>query len=245
MISRRDDPDARFSRRRAPMPKMCIGLPPGVCCEVPPDPEFDELYPKKRVQFNGLGPLDLAAVFSAEPPHTGCTGRALATYSGGGNWEYEVPADQNLNITGASYVRLPAREPTDTEKAWLEGEGGLAFFTEDSQWLSRRVNGGAALAMAARYGLGTATGSLSGLPPKIKRLGKRVVDIGRMNMGPALTKRGIRSPNKGLMIFEGPRKTAWADTIEVDGVQYTAKTPQSQVFVSADGKVLDYTKPAS
>ncbi|KAL8937261.1 MAG: hypothetical protein Q9216_004509 [Gyalolechia sp. 2 TL-2023] len=225
---------------------MCIGLPPGVCCEVPPDPEFDELYPKKHVQFHGLGPFDIAAAFSAEPPHTGCTGRALASSSSGEGefWEHQIAEGDNRNITGASYVRLPAREPTEVEKAWLEGEGGLAFFTEDSQWISRRINGGAALAMAARFGLGTAGGGLSGLP-RIKRLGKRVVDIGRMNMGRVLSKRGVSSRNKGLMIFEGPKERAWAATIEVDGVQYTAKTPQSQVYVSADGRVLDYTKPAS
>ncbi|KAL9022930.1 MAG: hypothetical protein Q9196_007467, partial [Gyalolechia fulgens] len=80
--------------------------------------------------------------------------------------------------------------------------------------------------MAARYGFGTGTGTLTELSPRIKRLGKRVVDTGRLNMGPAVKKRGIRSASKGLMIFGGPLKKAWADTIEVDGVQYTAEAAQ-------------------
>ncbi|KAL8835236.1 MAG: hypothetical protein Q9170_003398 [Blastenia crenularia] len=245
-ISRRHDPDARFPRRGAPMPKMCINHPPGVCCEVPPDPDFDNLYPKKRVEFHGLDQHDVAAVFSAEPPNTGCTGNSLANYMGAGSWEFEIPEGDDRNITGACYARLPAREPTDAEKLWLEGEGALAFFTEDSQWMSRRTNGKAALSMAAKWGLGGAAGGSSGFPFGTKRLGKRVVDMARMNMGgPTNEKRGIRSAKKGFIIFEGPKKTAWADTIEADGVLYTAKPPQSQVFVSADGRVLDYTKPAS
>lgn len=246
-ISRRDDTNARFPQRGAPMPKMCINLLPGVCCEVAPDPEFDNLYPKKKVQFYGLGPNDVAAVFSAEPPNSGCTGNSLANYMGGGDWEFEVPEDDGRNITGACYARLPAREPTDAEKAWLEGEGALAFFTEDSQWMSRRTNGAAVLSMVAKWGLGSGFhGGTSGLLPGTKRMGKRVVDMSRMDMGgpAAVKKRGIRLGKKGLVIFEGPKKTAWADTVEVDGVMYTAKTPQGQDFVSADGRVLDLTKVA-
>ncbi|KAL8724577.1 MAG: hypothetical protein Q9166_007872 [cf. Caloplaca sp. 2 TL-2023] len=245
LISRRVDSNAQFARGNEPMPKMCMGLQPGACCVVPPDPEFDELFPKKRVQMSGLGPLDIASVFSAEPPNTGCTGRSIATYAGGGNWDYEVPADDNSNITGACYMRVPQGEPTEGDKAWLEGEGALAFFTGNSQWVSRGTNGPAAQSIAAKWGFGTMSGTLPGLPPRIKRLGRRVVDMARMNMRPELDKREIISQNKGLILFEGPKKIAWADTIEVDGVLYTAETPQSQVFVSTDGKVLNYTKPAS
>ncbi len=75
--------------------------------------------------------------------------------------------------------------------------------------------------------------------------GKRVVDMARMNVGRGLGKRGIMSAAKGRILFQGPSKTTWADTIELDGVRYTAETPQSQVFISADGKVLNYTQPAT
>ncbi|KAL8715428.1 MAG: hypothetical protein Q9220_000762 [cf. Caloplaca sp. 1 TL-2023] len=242
------DPATRFPRGRAPIPKTCFGLRPGACCIAPPDPEFDALHPRKRVRFSGLGPLDIAVVYAADPPQTGCAGRSIATFAGGGNWDYDVPADSNRNITGACYVKLPEGEVKDVDKPWLEMEGALATFTENSQWISGRANTANANSMAAKWGFGSMAGKFPWDKPtsRVKRFGKRVVDLGRMNMGGSgLEKRTIRSATKGLIIFGPPRRISWADTVEVDGVRYTAETPQSQVFVSVDGKVLNYTEPAS
>ncbi|KAL8748939.1 MAG: hypothetical protein Q9184_007015 [Pyrenodesmia sp. 2 TL-2023] len=240
-ISRRYDPDAQFPRGNAPMPKMCPFLAPGICCVVPPDPVFDHQYPKKRVQMLGLGPYDVASAFSAELPNTGCTGRSLASWQGPGDWEYEVPADQNYNITGACYMKLPPGQPTEEEKAWLQYEGAVGFSAGNTQWVNPSVSGPSPNSLILRMLSGGATP----MSPKVKRLARRVLDMGKMNMGRGLGKRGIMSPTKGKIIFAGPSKMTWADTIEMDGVRYTAETPQSQVFVSADGMVLNYTQPAS
>ncbi|KAL8918199.1 MAG: hypothetical protein Q9208_007475 [Pyrenodesmia sp. 3 TL-2023] len=240
-ISRRWDPDARFPRGNEPMPKMCPFLAPGICCVVPPDPVFDDQYPKKRVRMLGLGPYDVASAFSADPPNTGCTGRSLASWQGPGDWEYEVPADQDYNITGACYMKLPPGEPNEEEKTWLRYEGALGFSTGNTQWVNPSLSGLSSESLIQRMLLGGATP----MSPKVKRLGRRVVDMGKMHMRRGLEQRGIMSPTKGKIIFAGPSKTTWADTIELYGVRYTAETPQSQVFISADGRVLNYTQPAS
>lgn len=62
-------------------------------------------------------------------------------------------------------------------------------------------------------------------------------------MGPGgLEKRGIRSAEKGWVLCLGPKKSRWPDVIEMDGVEYKTETPQSPVYISADGKVLNYTE---
>ncbi|KAI4171657.1 MAG: hypothetical protein LQ346_008727 [Caloplaca aetnensis] len=220
---------------------MCPFLAPGMCCSVPPDPVFDDQYPKKRVVMLGLGPYDVASAFSAEPPNTGCNGRSLASWQGPGDWEYEVPAGQDYNITGACYMKLPPGLPTEEEKSWLQYEGALAFSAGNAQWVNPALRNPSAQSAALSW----LSGGAVPMSPKVKRFGKRVVDMARMNIGRGLGKRGIMSATKGRILFKGPSKTTWADTIELDGVRYTAETPQSQVFVSADGKVLNYTQPAS
>lgn len=226
----------------------CPGIPPGVCCIPRPLAANAATYPDKRITFRGLEALDIAATWAPHEGKTACDGKVQASHAGGGTWQYDIPTDQtDLIIAAGSYMRMPAGNPQESDVGWMQGEGVLGFVTGEGDWWSKDVNKAKALNMAAQYGFGSMAGK--GLFPwsrKVKRFGKRAVDLGKKEMGPnGVEKRGIRSANRGWVLCQGPRKGVYPDVIEVDGVAYKAEMPQAPVYVSGDGKVMNYTEPAS
>ncbi|KAL8742490.1 MAG: hypothetical protein Q9184_008249 [Pyrenodesmia sp. 2 TL-2023] len=230
--------------------QRCPDIPPGVCCipRRPPSPPA-QITLDRRIKFEGLEALDIAAAWVPHEGKKACDGKVGASYTGGGTWIYEIPADTpGLEIAAGSYMRMPVGVPKEEDVGWMQGEGVLGFVTGKGDWWSKDVDKAKVLDAAARYGFGSLAGK--GLPwaQKVKRLGKRVVDMGKMGMTPheGLEKRGIRSADKGWVLCRGPRKGIYPDVmIDVDGVEYRAETPQAAVYISGEGKVLNFTEPAT
>ncbi|KAL8951067.1 MAG: hypothetical protein Q9222_002939 [Ikaeria aurantiellina] len=227
--------------------QRCRGIPPGVCCKQRPD-LHNAAFPNKRIKFTGLDALDIAAAWTDRGPVGGCSGTPKATYAGGGNWEYLVPVGEtDLFLRGGNYLRMPVGVPDEKDRGWLEGEGVKGFVWGQGDWFSQTPGTAAGarnnLLAAARAQLGSGS---SGHPLGWRRMGKRIVDFGRVvqeigGRGLRLGKRGIRSPEKGVVFCGGPRRAMWVDEIFVDGVEYKCTESQGAVYVSGDGKVLNYT----
>ncbi|KAL9017239.1 MAG: hypothetical protein Q9185_005404 [Variospora sp. 1 TL-2023] len=225
--------------------QACPSIPPGVCCIARDLPG----QPSKSIVFTNLEPLHIAAAWVPDAGRSGCQGKAQATHAGGGRWKYDIPADQpDLAINAGSYIRMPVGNPMGADIGWLRGEGVLGFVTGKSDWWSKDVDKLRAGAIAKLW-----YGSMrKGHPPgnKVKRFRGKVVDVGKMGMtGPgnsnSMDKRNIVSADKGFVLCQGPRKGVYTSVIELDGAVYRAETPQSPVYVSQDGKVLNFTEPAA
>ncbi|KAL8766842.1 MAG: hypothetical protein Q9209_006500 [Squamulea sp. 1 TL-2023] len=255
--------------------QRCRDIPPGHCCQsrpAPPSPvnvsppptgggrtnrpEFvppPAVHPNKRIVFTGLDPRDIAAAFADNGPVAGCRERPKATYSGGGRWLYEVPIEEwDVALQGGSWVRMPLGPPDQASLGWVEAESVRGFVWESGSWFGAGTSSearstllGAANAQLDAMGKG---GSGHPMGWKVKRLGKRVVDLGKLMMGreSSLERRTIRSPNKGVAFCAAPKRRLWPDVIVMDGVEYRSETPQSPIYIGGDGsKVLNYTSPAS
>ncbi|KAL8939075.1 MAG: hypothetical protein Q9216_003553 [Gyalolechia sp. 2 TL-2023] len=237
--------------------QYCRDIPPGHCCKPRVTPHFpNPAYPLKRITFTGLEPLHIAAAWI---PHNGrgaCEGKVTASASGGGTWVYDVPADQpDIALTAGSYLKMPAGVPERDDIPWMQGEGVGGFVTNHGDWMSGGVDPNRARQMASSLGFGSMAGKGFPWDPKVKmkRMGKRVVDLAKMGMrgpGGGLGKRevisdtGMISQDTGWVLCLGPKKARFVDTIEMEGVLYEAETPGSAVYMSGDGEVLNYTTPA-
>lgn len=131
----------------------------------------------------------------------------------------------------------------------MQGEGVGGFVTNHGNWMSEAVNPDRAQRIASSLGLGSMAGK--GFPwdpkTKVKRMGKRVVDLAKMDArgpGGGVAKRGIMSEDKGWVLCLGPKKARFVDVIEMDGVVYETEMAGSAVYISADGKMLNYTTTA-
>ncbi|KAL8648177.1 MAG: hypothetical protein Q9210_005142 [Variospora velana] len=228
--------------------QICFGIPPGVCCIAR---DLPGQRPSKRIVFTNLDTLDIAAAWVPDAGRSGCDGKAQSTYAGGGRWQYDIPADlPDLAINAGSYMRMPVGHPSEADLGWLQGEGVLGFVTGKGDWWSKDVDKAKARNIAARFGFGSMAGK--GLPPvnKVKRFRGKVVDVVKMGMtGPGnsslVEKRNIVSADKGFVLCRGPMSGVYTSVIEMDGAVYRAETPQSPVYVSQDGKVLNFTEPAA
>ncbi|KAI4112302.1 MAG: hypothetical protein LQ345_006529 [Seirophora villosa] len=227
--------------------QICPGIPPGTCCIPRPLPNAG---PDKRILFTGLDVLDIAAAWVPDNGRTACDGKVQSSYTGGGRWQYDIPADQpDLIIAAGSYMRMPVGVPSEGDLGWLQGEGVLGFVTGKGDWWSKDVDKIRARGLASQFGFGSMAGK--GLPwkQKVKRFRGKVVDLGKMAMVAAaapgkrsvVERRDIISGDKGFVLCRGPSKGVYPNVIELGGVVYTAKSPQSPVYVSPDGKTLDFS----
>ncbi|KAI4106699.1 MAG: hypothetical protein LQ339_002890 [Xanthoria mediterranea] len=260
--------------------QRCRDIPPGHCCQPrgePPDPTdstdsthpsppsapFSRTnrpvfsnppanHPNKRIIFTGLQPRDIAAAFTGYGDHPGCRGRPKASYSGGGRWRYNVPADEEESvIEGGHWIRMPLGLPEEADNGWVEAEGVRGLIFDSEAWFGENTSAGdrSSLLNAARAALdGTGRGN-SGHPLgwKVRRMGKRAVDWGKLMMGKegTLEKRSIRSPNKGIAFCTAPRRSLWPDVLVLNGEEYVSVAPQSSVYVNGGGKILNYTDTAT
>ncbi|KAL8688434.1 MAG: hypothetical protein Q9218_005653 [Villophora microphyllina] len=105
---------------------LCINIKPGHCCNALPTPAQTagtEPY-NKRIKYRNLAPQDIAVVWTNEGDPTGCNGRSIASFTGGGQWEYVVHALAGPIISGGNYIKLPqGMPPTGEESQWMQGEG--------------------------------------------------------------------------------------------------------------------------
>ncbi|KAL8923382.1 MAG: hypothetical protein Q9208_004652 [Pyrenodesmia sp. 3 TL-2023] len=230
--------------------QRCPDIPPGICCIARRLPSPDARNPlDRRIQFQGLEALDIAAAWVPHEGKRACDGKVGASYTGGGDWIYQIPADTpDLEITAGSYMRMPAGVPEEKDLGWMQGEGVLGFVTGKGDWWSKDVDKAKASNAAAQFGFGSMAGKGFPWAQKVKRFGKRVVDVGKMGMTPhgGLEKRGIRSADKGFVLCRGPRKGVYPEVmIDLEGVEYKAETPQGALYISGDGKILNFTEPAS
>lgn len=228
--------------------QTCPSIPPGVCCIAR---DLPGQGPSKRIVFTKLDTLDIAAAWVPDAGRSGCDGKAQSTHAGGGDWQYDIPADlPDLAINAGSYMRMPVGHPMGADLGWLQGEGVLGFVTGKGDWWSQDVDQAIAQIIAARFWSDSMAGK--DLPPvnKVKRFRGKVVDVGKMGMtGPgnsnSVDKRNIVSADKGFVLCRGPRRGVYTSVIEMDGAVYRAETPQSPVYVSQDGTVLNFTEPAA
>ncbi|KAI4284184.1 MAG: hypothetical protein L6R38_001600 [Xanthoria sp. 2 TBL-2021] len=258
--------------------QRCRDIPPGHCCQPrgePPNPADPAdpspppappsranrpvfslppaNHPNKRIVFTGLAPRDIAAAFTGYGDEPGCRGRPKATYNGGGRWRYDVPADEaEFVIEGGHWIRMPLGLPEEADRGWVEAEGVTGLILHSEAWFGANTSPGdrSGLLNAARAALDGMGKGGSGNPFgwKVRRMGKRVVDWGKLTMGKegTLEKRSIRSPNKGIAICTAPRRSLWPDVILVNGEEYISDAPQGSVYISGNGgKILNYTDTAT
>ena len=75
----------------------------------------------------------------------------------------------------------------------------------------------------------------------MRRQGSRRVDRGTMAIGRrALQKNLIGPVDEGVVFCKSPVQTRWPDVITIDGVEYKTQSPQDDMYLSQDGKMLDY-----
>ncbi|KAI4201564.1 MAG: hypothetical protein LQ350_003179 [Teloschistes chrysophthalmus] len=238
-----------------------MGIRPGHCCNaLPIGSQISGISPQnKRIKFTGLAPHDIATVWTGEAGRMGCNGRSIASFSGGTEWTY-IADDDGPIIRGGNYIKVPqGMPPTTAESQWIEGEGILGLATDYyGDWFPPAQPAAATnllhqMADAALAAMALIPGGLgdSGYPWKMRRRGNRVIDEGKMAMGPGgrVEKRDLR-PGKGVgrgvvLCHQDPKKSQWPDVLDVNGVEYLAESPQSLVFVSRDGKVMNYTAAAA
>ena len=229
--------------------QRCPGIPPGHCCKQRPDIPQATNFPNKRIIFTGLDALDIASAWVNRSAVGGCYGLPKATYAGGGTWQYDVPEGENDQIIrGGNYFRVPVGLPGEKDKGWLNGEGVLGFVWGTGDWWSQtpKPNAWANLQAAARAQLGgNFPSDLRSFGPgsrKVRRRGNRVVDLGKLAIGRrGLERKVITTMDQGVVFCKSPEQTRWPDVITIDGVEYRTQTPQGDIYLSQDGKVLNYT----
>ncbi|KAL8995524.1 MAG: hypothetical protein Q9169_004753 [Polycauliona sp. 2 TL-2023] len=232
------DPGDPLETPRRPLPQREFELP-------------TQDQPNKRITFTGLEPRDLAAVFTGYGDIPGCRGRPKATYNGGGRWRWDVPADEEeFVIEGGHWIRMPLGLPEERNRGWVEAQGTRGFIFQNEAWWGRDTSQGdrSVLLQAAAQGMGNRAGNIGhSLGWKIKRMGKRVVDWSMLMMGDdgTLEKRGIRSPDQGIVFCSAPSRSVWPDVLVMNGEEYKSEVPQGSVYVADSGKVLNYTDAAT
>ena len=229
--------------------QRCPDIPPGHCCKQRPDNPQAISFPNKRIIFTGLDALDIASAWANRSAVGGCSGLPIATYAGGGTWQYDVPEGQNEQIIrGGNYFRMPIGSPEANDKGWLSGEGVLGFVWGTGDWWSQtpNPNAWANLQAAARAQLGgNFPSDLRAFGPgskKVRRRANRLIDRGVLAIGRrGLERKLIGRMDEGLVFCKSPEQTRWPDVITIDGVEYRTQTPQGDIYLSQDGKVLNYT----
>ena len=229
--------------------QKCRGIPPGRCCKQRPDIPQATSHPNKRIIFTGLDDLDIASAWVNRSAVGGCYGIPIATHAGKGTWQYDVPeVEVDQIIRGGNYFRVPVGQPADNDRGWYNGEGVLGFAWGTGDWWSQtpNPNAWANLQAAARAQLGGklpsdlrffGTGS-----KKVRRRGNKLVDRGTMAIGiRGLEKKLIGPMDEGVVFCKSPEQTRWPDVITIDGVEYRTQTPQGEIYLSRDGKMLNYT----
>lgn len=202
--------------------QFCTNLRPGQCCQ-------QRLPGGNRgfhyANFQNLEPLDIAAAWQPRGSASGCSGTPVGTGSGPGSWRFPLRSSPTVVITGASYIRLPQSiQDNRVSTPMREAQGILGLITGGTGWLSQLASPGARQqASNAAAGLGSSLGSLG--------LRKRW----------ELTRRGIVSKDKGVVIAQPPPGTQWPDRITVDGRDYTEESVGSPIYRDRDGAVLDLT----
>lgn len=204
--------------------------------------------PNKRIIFTGLEALHIASAWVNRSAVGGCYGLPKATYAGGGTWQYDVPEEETDQIIrGGNYFSVPVGLPEEKDKGWLNGEGVLGFVWGTGDWFSQTPSQVAwgNLQAAARSQLGGSFPSdLRSWPgsKKVRRRGNRLVDRGNSAIGQrGLERKPIKTTDNGVVFCKSPEQTRWPDVITIDGVDYRTQTPQSDIYLSQDGKMLNYT----
>lgn len=183
-----------------------------------PGPEH--LSPNYRVaQWVGLQVLDIAAVWQPQGTKVGCSGTPLDTTTGPGSWRYPAEGDSNTMITGASYIKLPLKFPTNEEAPFLEAEGILGLITGGGKWVTKQA-GSSLLQEAAKAAL--------------------------LGFGGSRTRRrrGIISKDEGYVLAQPPGENVWADLIVINGTEYKEESAGSPIYTSQGGLVLNFTDGA-
>ena len=224
--------------------QRCTNKPPGECCKPRPPPanlppEMAAIFPQphfRRVIFTSIGHSVLAIAWVPRGHVSGCYGIPKETHWGGGSWVYDLPAgDADTRLSGANYIRLPPKvppEPTDSPWLWAEGmlaavwgRGGPNSFFTGTPAERARAN----LLAAAERQLQGSSGFGGGMR---KRREKRTPNG------------NIISAQKGVIFCKEPTQAAWADTIVLNGTEFKAEGPGSDIYRSVDGATLDFTVPA-
>lgn len=210
-----------------PMPttiaQSCTNLQPGLCCQQRlPGGNRGFRY----ASFENLEPLDIAAAWQPQGSSSGCSGRPVGTGSGPGSWQFPLRSDPAVAITGASYIRLPQSiRDNRVSVPMREAQGILGLITGGTGWLSQ---------LASPSVRQQASNAAVGLGSSLKSLGLRKRS--------ELTRRGIVSKDKGVVIAQPPPGIQWPDRITTaDGTNYTEESAGSPIYRDQDGAVLDVT----
>lgn len=197
---------------------ICFNIRPGECCKPPMH------YPDAttKVSFRHLVVWDIAAVWQDRSRlgpgighvTTGCSGPLLASRRGPGAWLWSQPSTSSINslaAEGASYIRLPSILPPDPRVAYTLVIEGVLGLI----WGRGRwfSNDATEKLLAAKYSV---------------HVTKRA-------------RRDIRSSTRGYVYARAPSMLRHPDSLEVNGIMYTAKDVENFVYLDGNGNLLNLT----
>ncbi|KAL8714605.1 MAG: hypothetical protein Q9220_001553 [cf. Caloplaca sp. 1 TL-2023] len=192
---------------------LCLNIPPGVCCLTPSGTG----EPAHRVVYDHLLVGDIATVWGERIQHdTGrrireCSGQVLGSGRGPGTFTWHYGNIAN-RAWGASYVRLPTAVPPDEKTSlWLAAEGMLGLVWGGGKWFADAES---------------------------QQRTELFLQPGWMSYG---HKRGIRSNQRGIGVYDSPKRWVYASIIEIDGTNYTRRDGLDAVYEDLEGSVLNLT----
>ena len=146
---------------------------------------------------------------------------------------------------------MPLGYPEEADSGWVEAEGVIGLIGQSQNWFGSSTSQTARSRLLDVASAQLAQGSGGSGHPlgwKAKRMGKRVIDWGKLmtGIGRTLEKRMFRTPDQGIAFCTAPKRSVWPDAMVLNGEEYTLEAPQSSVYVgAAGGKVLNYTETAT
>lgn len=161
--------------------------------------------------------MDIAAVWQPQGTTGGCSGTPRDTRPGPGEYRYPAEGSSDVVLTGASYIKLPNhRQPEGQTVPIMEAQGILGLITGGGKYVSKSA--GSSLLqrmMSAQSGLQGSAG-----------LGMR--------------RRGIRSPDKGVVFAQPPPSAIWPDVVFFNGTEWVQEHEGSSIYTNKAGQVLDF-----
>ena len=219
----------------------CQSILPGICCkprispagQIPPamaallgsqdPPTFN------RVTFTRLEITDIAAAWVPRGRVEGCSGMPKETRWGPGTWTYDLPAGgADAKLSGANYIRVNNLQPKGpTVRARVVRTGLLGFVWSSGSQFASNIVGSARESL-----LSLADAQLKGRPMQKRTPNPHIRAVDR----------GVE---KGVVFCQAPTEKTWVNTIALNGTEFVIEAPGSDIYISSDGQILNYTENAS